>query len=60
MIRRSTQCEVSVLRPHEYEAALNAAYCSDLSKFSRHYIKKHLFHGPEPPKAYNETQVGLL
>ena len=57
MIRRSTQCEVSVLRPWEYEAAVNASFCNDLAKFTRHYIRQHLLHGPEPPKVYNETQV---
>ena len=60
MIRRSTQCEVSVLRPHEYEAAVNATFCSDITKFTRHYIRKHLLPGPEPPRVYHETQVGVI
>ena len=45
------------MRPWEYEAAVNASFCNDLAKFTRHYIRQHLLHGPEPPKVYNETQV---
>ena len=57
LIRRTTHCEVSVLRPHEYSAALSATYCNDSAKYTRQFIRRNLIEGPEPPRSYDETQV---